>query len=160
MMATTRSLAAGAALLLLFGLGSTTAAPTRSEAERGVRRALVRLNLLLSRRDLAVVDEFSPAPDTLLVGGSGEYCRGRAEIEAFYKSVFGMPMTATYSWREVEVSTRGDVAWVHADGEVVMKGDDGTETRVPYRLAGVLEPHGKRWQWRFFQGTSSTTLKA
>jgi ketosteroid isomerase-like protein len=158
--ATTRGLAAGAALLLVFGLGGSTAAPTRSQAERGVRLALIRLNKLLADRDLAILDEFSPSPDTLLVGGGGERCRGRAELEAFYKMVFSMPWTATYSWREVEVSARGDVAWVHAEGEVVMKAADGQETRHPYRLAGVLEPHGRRWQWRFFQGTSPSTLSS
>ena len=158
--ATTRGLAASAALLLVLGLGASTAAPTRSQAERGVRLALLRLNELLAKRDMAILDEFSPAPDTLLVGGGGEHCRGRAELEAFYKMVFALPATATYRWREVDVSVRGDVAWVHAEGEVVMKGEDGQETRSPYRLAGVLEPHGKRWQWRMFQGTAVSTLKA
>jgi len=151
---TTRGLAASAALLLVCGLGASTAAPTRSEAERGVRRALVRLNQRLAARDMAVLDEFSPAPDTLLIGAAGERCRGRAELEAAYKDMFALPFTVTYSWREVDVSVRGDVAWLHAEGEVVAKNDDGTETRAPYRLAGVLEPHGKLWQWRFFQGTS------
>jgi ketosteroid isomerase-like protein len=155
---TVRGIAAGGALMLLFGLGGSTAAPTRSEAERGVRLALVRLNKLLGSRDLAVLEEFSPSPDTLLIGGGGERCRGRAELEAFYKGLFAMPFVASYSWQEVDVSVRGDVAWVHAEGEVVMKADDGTETRHPYRLAGVLEPHGKRWQWRFFQGTSPSGL--
>jgi uncharacterized protein (TIGR02246 family) len=157
--ATTRGLAAGAALLMLFGLGSSASAPTRSQAERGVRLALIRLNEHLANRDLAIVDEYSPSPDALLVGGGGEHCRGRAELEAFYRSLFAKPFTATYSWRRVEVSARGDVAWVHAEGEAVVKAADGTETRLPYRLAGVLEPHGRRWQWRFFQGTILSGLE-
>jgi uncharacterized protein (TIGR02246 family) len=151
---TTRGMAAGAALMLIFGLGGSTAAPTRSEAERGVRLALIRLNELLAARDLAILEEFSPSPDTLLIGGGGERCRGRAELEAFYKGLFAMPYLAQYSWREVDVSVRGEVAWLHAEGEVVMTEKDGTAARHPYRLAGVLEPHGKRWQWRFFQGTA------
>jgi uncharacterized protein (TIGR02246 family) len=155
---TTRGLAAGAALLLIFGLGGSAAAPTRSRAERGVRLALIRMNQMLANRDLAIVEEFSPAPDTLMVGGGGERCRGRAELEAFYKGLFAMPMKAGYSWNEVDVSLRGDVAWVHAEGEVVLTQDDGTQKRSPYRLAGVLEPNGKRWQWRLFQGTSPGEL--
>jgi ketosteroid isomerase-like protein len=158
--ATTRGLAATAALLLVFGLGGAATAPTRSRAERGVRLALIRLNECLANRDMAILDEFSPSPDTLLAGGGGEHCRGRAELEAFYKSLFAMPFTATYSWRLVEVSVRGDVAWVHAEGEVIMKDADGQEARHPYRLAGVLEPHGRRWQWRFFQGTSAPAMGA
>jgi ketosteroid isomerase-like protein len=144
--------------MLAFGLGSSTAEPTRSEAERGVRLALVRLDQLLAARDMAILEEYSPSPDTLMIGGGGERCRGRAELEAFYKGLFAMPFTAKYSWREVDVSVRGDVAWVHAEGEVVMTAADGSESRHPYRLAGVLEPHGKRWQWRFFQGTSPVQL--
>jgi uncharacterized protein (TIGR02246 family) len=156
---TTRGLAATAALMLVCGLGGSTAAPTRSQAERGVRLALIRLNQFLADRDMAILDEYSPSPDVLLVGGGGEHCRGRAEIEAFYKSLFAMPFTASYRWRVVDVSVRGEVAWVNAEGEVVMTADDGTVTRRPYRLAGVFEPHGRRWQWRMFHGTVPVLLE-
>jgi len=157
---TTRGLAAGAALLMVFGLGASAAAPTRAEAERGVRRALVRLNQLLANRDMDILDEFSPAPDTLLVTAAGERCRGRGELEAYFKSRFAQPTTAVYSWREVEVSVRGDTAWLHAEGESVQTDAKGEVTRHPLRLAGVLEPHGKRWQWRFFQGTAAASFSA
>jgi uncharacterized protein (TIGR02246 family) len=160
MAVTIRGMAAGAALMLALGLGSSTAAPTRSEAERGVRMALIRLNELLAAHDMAILEEYSPSPDTLMIGGGGERCRGRAELAAFYEGLFAMPFTAKYNWREVDVSVRGEVAWVHAEGEVVMTAADGTETRHPYRLAGVLEPHGRRWQWRLFQGTSPVRLSS
>ena len=152
----TRSLAAGAALLLVCGLGSSAVAPPRSIAERGVRLALIRLNGLLGRRDMAILDEFSPAPDTLLVGSeAGERARGRNELEVFFTELFAKPATLAFSWREVEVSVRGEVAWLHAEGDLVVKDAAGQESRVPYRLAGVLEPHGARWQWRLFQGTKA-----
>jgi ketosteroid isomerase-like protein len=149
----TRGLAAGAALMLVFGLGSAAVAPPRSSAERGVRLALIRLNGLLARRDMAILDEFSPAPDTLLVGSeASERARGRDELEAFFTELFAAPEVLSFAWREVDVSVRGDVAWIHADGDLVARTDSGDEQRTPYRLAGVLEPHGRRWQWRMFQG--------
>ncbi|CAN7271142.1 nuclear transport factor 2 family protein [Phenylobacterium sp. LjRoot219] len=148
----TRSLAAGAALLMIFGLGPQVLAPPRSIAERGVRLALIRLNGLLSRRDLSIVHEFVAAADTLLIGAEpGERARGRAEIEAYYEQLFAKPEALSFAWREVDVSVRGDVAWIHAEGDVVRKTDSG-EVRRPYRLAGVLEPHGGDWKWRMFQG--------
>ena len=155
----TRGLATSAALLLVLGLGSSAVAPPRSTAERGVRLALIRLNGLLGRRDMALLDEFSPAPDTLLVGSeAGERARGRQELELLLARLFARPETIAFSWREVDVSVRGDVAWLHAEGHLVTKGEDGQETgRTPYRLAGVLEPHGTRWQWRLFQGTHAPT---
>lgn len=148
----TRSLAAGAALLMVFGLAPQVLAPPRSIAERGVRLALIRLNGLLSRRDLSIVDEFVAAADTLLVGAEpGERARGRAEIEAYYEQLFARPEALSFSWSEVDVSVRGDVAWIHAEGHVIRKTDSG-EDRRPFRLAGVLEPHAGDWKWRLFQG--------
>ncbi|MDB5446236.1 MAG: hypothetical protein JWQ97_1553, partial [Phenylobacterium sp.] len=124
----------------------------------GVRLALIRLNGLLSRRDMSILDEFSPSADTLLVGSAaGERARGRGELETFFTHLFARPQTLAFSWREVDVSVRGDVAWLHAEGNLVAKGEDGQESRTPYRLAGVLEPHGTRWQWRLFQGTRAPT---
>lgn len=148
----TRSLAAGAAFLMILGLGPQVLAPPRRIAERGVRLALIRLNGLLSRRDLSIVDEFVAGPDTLLVGGEpGERARGLAEIEAYYEQLFARPEALSFSWREVDVAVRGDVAWIHAEGDVIRKTDSG-EDRRPYRLAGVLEPHAGDWKWRLFQG--------
>jgi ketosteroid isomerase-like protein len=151
----TRSLAAGAAFLMVFGWGSQALAPPRSAAERGVRLALIRLNTLLSRRDSAVVDEFVAADDTLMIGAqTGERAQGIAQIAESYARMFEMPQTVTFAWREVDVSVRGEVAWLHADGEIVLKGKGkAAEQRFPYRLAGVLEPHDGRWKWRLFQGS-------
>jgi ketosteroid isomerase-like protein len=148
----TRSLATGAALLMVLGLGPQVVAPPRTSAERGVRLALIRLNGLLSRRDIAVVDEFVAADDTLMVGASmAERARGIAQIADAFQELFARPETLSYAWREVDVSVRGDVAWLHAEGHVILT-KDGREERRPYRLAGVLEPHGGRWKWRLFQG--------
>jgi ketosteroid isomerase-like protein len=149
----TRSLAAGAALLMVLGLGPQAIAPPRRSAERGVRLALMRLNGLLSRRDSGVVDEFMACDDTLMIGAeAGERAQGLAQIAEAFQRMFQMPQTVSFAWREVDVAVRADVAWLHADGQIILKDGDG-EQRFPYRLAGVLEPHGGRWKWRLFQGS-------
>lgn len=149
----TRGLATGAALLMVLGFGRQVLAPPRSLAERGVRLALIRLNGLLSRRDLSIVDEFIAADDTLLVGPKpDERARGAAQIEAYFEALFAKPEALCFSWREVDVSVVGEVAWIHAEGDLIRKTDSG-EVRRPYRLAGVLEPRGGGWKWRMFQGS-------
>ena len=109
----TRSLAAGAALLMVFGLGPQALAPSRPGAERGVRLALIRLNGLLSRRDTAVVDEFVAADDTLMIGAqAGERSQGLAQIAEAFQRMFQTPETVSFAWREVDVAVRGDLAWL------------------------------------------------
>jgi hypothetical protein len=150
----TRSLATGAALLIVCGLGSQALAPPRSSAERGVRLALIRLNNLLSRRDAAIVDEFVAADDTLMLGArAGERSQGIAQIAEAYRALFEGPDTISFAWREVDVSVRAGVAWIHAEGQIILNKGEAGEQRFPYRLAGVLEPHGGRWKWRLFQGS-------
>jgi ketosteroid isomerase-like protein len=156
----TRTLAAGAALLLIFGLGPSAAAPSRSAAERGVRLSLVRLNELLAKRDMTVVNEFVDADDTLLIGSEvGEKARGRVAIEAHFRDLFKRPETISFSWREVQVSVRGTTAWLYAAGQVVQHGPNG-EQREPYILTGVLELHGGVWQWRMFHGAQPAEAAA
>jgi ketosteroid isomerase-like protein len=138
---------------MVFGFGQQVLAPPRSIAERGVRLALIRLNGLLSRRDLSIAREFIEASDTLLIGpGPDERARGPDQIEAYFEQLFARPEAHAFSWREVDVSVHGEVAWIHADGELIRKSDSG-EQRTPYRLAGVLEPRAGDWKWRMFQGS-------
>jgi ketosteroid isomerase-like protein len=156
----TRSLATGAALLMVFGLGSQALSPPRSTAERGVRLALIRLNSLLGKRDRAIVDEFVAADDTLMLGAqAGERAQGIAQIAEAYRKLFEGPDTISFAWREVDVSVRADVAWIHAEGQIILRGEAG-EQRFPYRLAGVLELHGGRWKWRLFQGSQPVETPA
>jgi ketosteroid isomerase-like protein len=153
-MSAKRSIATGAALLLIGGLAPILAAPPQRDAERGVRHTLIRLNQLLSTRDMAIVGEFAPCEDTLLVGSQvGDRARGRGELEAHFRGYFDRPETLSFAWREVEVAGRGAVAWLHAEGEVVIHGDEG-DRREPYRLTGVLELHGGKWLWRLFHGST------
>jgi ketosteroid isomerase-like protein len=148
-----RSVAAAAALLVVSALAPTLAAPPQRDAERGVRRTLIRLNDLLGRRDMRIVDEFAEGADTLFVGSlSTDRARGRSELAEHFRRYFEQPETLAFAWREVDVSVRGAVAWLHAEGEVVAHGPEG-ESRRPYRLTGVLEQHHGKWLWRLFHGS-------
>jgi hypothetical protein len=148
-----RSLAAGAALLLVGSLAPLVAAPPQRVAERGVRRALIRLNELVARRDRAVLDEFVHAADTMMIASqSDEIARGLPEVAAYVDRLYGQPETLSWAWRRVEVSVRGEVAWLVAEGEIVFHGDE-SDRRAPYRLTGVLEHHHDRWLWRLFHGS-------
>lgn len=148
-----RSLAAGAALLLLGSLAPSLAAPPRRSAERGVRRALIRMNELLGRRDMAIVEEFAKDDDTVMVAPlAKDRPRGRVQLETHFRDFFARPETLTFAWREVAVSVHGPVAWLHAEGEALLHGDEG-DRRQPYCLTGVLELHGGKWLWRLFHGS-------
>ena len=152
-----RTLAAGAALLLVGALGPAAASPPQRTAERGARRALIRLNSLLAARDPALIDEFARGEETILVGSTArDIARGRAAIQAHLAEVFAEPETLSFSWRQVEVVVRGTLAMLHAEGEAVFKGEAG-ERRVPYRLTAVLEPDRGRWKWRLFHGSQPAT---
>lgn len=114
---------------------------------------LDRLNGLVRGRDLRVLEEFAPHDDTLLVGSElGEVARGPGEMEAFFRAFFALPYTAGWVWRAVDIAGLGDVAWLFAEGDVIVIGADG-EQRMPYRLAGVLERRDGRWTWRLFHGS-------
>src|SRR3954464_2540198 len=103
-MSANRSIAAGAALLLVGSLAPILAAPPQRDAERGVRRSLIRLNQLLMSRDMAIAREFVDSDDAFLAGSLlGDKARGREEIAAHFRSYFERPETLSFAWREVEV---------------------------------------------------------
>jgi hypothetical protein len=150
----TKSLAAAAALLLVGSLAPQLAAPPQRDAERGVRRALIRLNTLLAARDRTIAEEFLDSDETLFIGfAAAEAARGLRQIAAHLERIFELPETIAFSWRGVEVSVRGSVAWLYAEGELVRK-DGKAERREPYRLSGVLELSHGRWRWRMFHGST------
>jgi hypothetical protein len=126
------------------------------EARTQVTQALQRLGMLVSRKDPAVLLEFAADADVLLVGsGSGEVVEGPAGLRDFFTRVFRAPANVGWEWRKVRVSAVDDVAWLFAEGEVVIV-SDATPRRRPYRLTGVLRRQGRRWVWKHFHGSEPT----
>jgi uncharacterized protein (TIGR02246 family) len=122
---------------------------TRQEIEAKIAR----LSRLLAARDRAIVAEFTTDPDTLLMGSeASERAIGREQLSAFFDELFTVPVQIAWEWKDTRISSLGDIAWVYADGNVVLSGSDG-ETRSPYRMTGVLERRDGQWRWRQFHGS-------
>ena len=113
---------------------------------------LARLTTMLEHRDPALVDEFVDDPDVLIVGSeASEIEIGREQIAQMVKALSAGP-SVRFHWTQTRSGSHGDVAWLFASGEVVVT-DHGADTRVPYRLTGVLERRNGAWKWRPFHGS-------
>jgi ketosteroid isomerase-like protein len=134
---------------ILLAACKTASAPANSEGE--VREALARLNALLLKHDPAIVDEF--LPEAVFIGSEAdEVLVGRDQLAPFFKRVVEGAVTVSWDWKRTDVSVAGNVAWVFAQGEVVIA-SAGKENRRPYRVTAVLERGGAKWKWRLFHGS-------
>jgi ketosteroid isomerase-like protein len=132
------------------GSGAANATGT---ADDGPRAAVARASTLLARKDLSLVDEFADDGDAVLIGsGPGELAIGRTQIEQQLKAIYSAPVVVRFEWRQTRSASKGDVGWVFAQGDVVITAD-GKDTRLPYRLTGVLERDNGVWKWRQFHGS-------
>jgi len=130
-----------------------TARGPAAAVESEVKAALSRMSDLVAAHDLSVLEEYAPESDVLLQGSeAGELAIGRQQLEAFFRRHLIQSVTISWDWKRVRVSSAGDIAWVFADGDVVMRTADGTK-RSPYRMTGVLEKRKGRWLWRQFHGS-------
>lgn len=118
-----------------------------------VLATLERLNTLLSAHDPAIVGQFAPDPDVLLLGSeAGELVVGHEQLRSFFADLLSRPITLGWEWKETRVTSSGDVAWVFARGDLVVRDAEGTK-RSPYRMTGVLERRNRVWLWRQFHGS-------
>lgn len=116
-----------------------------------ILETLDRFGRLVEQRGLQVLDEFAVTDATLLVGSdAGEVARGPTELAAFFRRIFDRVETFGWQWERIDVHGVGLVAWLYAEGHVVVRGS--TEVRLPYRLTAVFERIGDTWKWRHFHG--------
>lgn len=121
--------------------------------DRDVSEALVRLNRFLSTRDRAIIDEFAPTSDVVLLGSAaGELAIGYDQLGPFFDRLFALPAQLSWDWTQTRIASAGDVAWVFSEGDVVISAH-GVDSRAPYRMTGVLERRAGRWRWRQFHGS-------
>jgi uncharacterized protein (TIGR02246 family) len=148
--------------LVAFGVaalavGSGAAAPQGSD-EAMMRQALDRLNEGLTSHDPGLANAF--AADGLMVGSEpGERAQGRAQIAALLETVYAQPFKASFEWKTVSGGISGDLAWLFAEGDMVLEGG-GLAQRRPYRLTGILVKAGGGWTWRLFHGSEPITARA
>ena len=115
--------------------------------------ALDRFEAMVASRDMAILSEFADAPDARLIGSElGEVAAGPEEIGRLVRRFFAMPVRVAWEWKTRDVSSVGDIAWLYAEGHVVISGD-ASEQRSPYRLTGALERTAGTWRWRLFHGS-------
>jgi uncharacterized protein (TIGR02246 family) len=127
----------------------TPSSTTRAQ----VLATLDALNTRVRARDVeGALALFVPEAEALLVGSSaGEVARGSEAIRALFERVFSAPYTVGWEWDEPRVAASGDVAWLFAEGALVLRRPEG-ETRRPYRLSAVFVRRAQGWRWAQFHG--------
>jgi ketosteroid isomerase-like protein len=146
---------AGAAEESQASAARKTAARSPANSDEAVLQTLTALNDVLARRDLAgFMALFEDDDDIMLLGSdAGEVFRGRAEVGGFLKRLYGLPFTFAFDMPNATVRRKGHHAWLFADGAMVHKRADGSETRRPYRIVLVMKRHDDAWRWQLFSGS-------
>lgn len=113
-----------------------------------------RLGRTFRSRDVdAVLAGFVPNDDITYVGlAAGESATGRKAIRALLGELFARPVAYTWQTTSATVHVLADGAFVVAEADGEEHADDGTVTKFPYRVTGVLSrrPSGA-WLWRAVQ---------
>lgn len=116
-----------------------------------IRRAVERLSARRFARDLALAGEFEP--DAIVAGSEAhELHFGAAEIRDHFAANMGKPHTVRWEWERLEIDTAGDTGWFFAHGAVLV-GRDGAETRLPFRMSGVLVRRDGEWRWKLLHAS-------
>ena len=119
-----------------------------------VTAAAERLSAAFAARDVhAALACFVAEDDIGYVGSEeGENAVGRAAVEELLNQLFARD--EAYSWRvtNAQVLAYGDTAYLFAEADGTVHADAGGTERFPYRICGVLERVGDRWQWRHCHG--------
>jgi len=118
------------------------------------RAALDELNRAMRERNPAVAGLFEP--DALLVGSEpGEIARGRDAIGALLLAIHAKDYTVWWDMPQLDAGGTDGRAWFFGEGEVVLVGP--TETRLGYRISGVLVDTEAGWRWTLFHGSEPRT---
>ncbi len=117
------------------------------------RAVLERLSRLCRERDLAVVDFlWNEAGFRLFGSETSDRADTRDGLVDHFETIFAAPYRIAFDWREVTVDRVGDIAWVCAEGDLLVIWPHETRPS-PYRLVAVLEKTDGRWCWRLFDGS-------
>jgi ketosteroid isomerase-like protein len=107
----------------------------------------------IASKDVRLIDELWGDGRFAMIGSEqGEICRTRAELDGKMHAIFASPATLRFEWPDRSVRVVGDVAWVLALGDLVIR-DAAGETRRPYLATCIFERVGDEWRWRQFFGS-------
>jgi uncharacterized protein (TIGR02246 family) len=112
--------------------------------------ALERFECDIAARDMTVAELFTV--DGRVAGSeASDLATGREAIADHFKTYFALPFTIHWAWRSRDISSLGHVAWLFADGDVILRGNGG-ERRSPYRLTCIFVRQEGRWLIAHFHG--------
>ncbi len=108
----------------------------------------------VSRHDpKAVLALFAEDPNIAMLGSEKrEIAIGRKEFGRFLQRVLSRPETYSWKWKRKMISIRGNVAWITAEGSVIVR-KGSRENITPYRLTGVFEKRKAKWLWMHYHGS-------
>ncbi len=94
---------------------------------------------------------FSTDREVSVLGSeSGEAAVGLDEVAAFLDRLYTKPEGYRFTFPERQLSIRGDVAWLAAEGEVTQPGE---AMPVPYRLVAVFLRSDAGWRIVLWAGS-------
>jgi ketosteroid isomerase-like protein len=124
----------------------------------GPIQAVTALSAAFADRDLAAaLDCFVPGDDIGYAGSElTETATGRAALTELLTGVFGRDEAYSWTVTAVTVHEYGPAAYVFAEAQGLVRGDDGAADTFAYRVCGMVELVGGRWRWRHCQGCEPT----
>ena len=121
--------------------------------DRAILARLDRLGELLFARDPAIVDELWSGFGFRLIGSEpGEIADTREGLAALMAGLFSRKARLSWSWDNRSVTRQGEIAWIFAEGYVVVTAPDRTD-RLPYRLVCIFQKVAGTRRWRLFSGS-------
>lgn len=116
--------------------------------------AVRELSAAFAARDVtAALACFVPDDEIGYVGSEhAEAATGRRAVADLFARVFARD--EAYSWEATAATVRecGDSAYLIAEADGLVRGDDGELAPFPYRVSGLLHLVGGRWLWRHCHG--------
>lgn len=101
----------------------------------------------------AVTRLFAPDPDLVVVTSEESLLRGPGELQTFLRAYVQGPVTYSWIWDRLEVSTADTVAWLLAEGTETAATQD-EERKHPYRMTIVCEKRDEQWLLVQIHGSS------
>jgi hypothetical protein len=120
--------------------------------EQAIIAKLDRLGELLFARSSDIVDELWSDGFRLVGSEKGEVAETRAQLEAVVDDLYGRPPRFRWAWDKTSITVENDVAWLFAEGNIVITYSDRADRR-PYRMIAIFQKFGGNWRWRLFSGS-------